>query len=219
MLFPAAVVALSVLLVWVYRDQLRELAAFARDRDAVTAYLDQIGIIGPLVFGGLIGVQVLIPSLPAEPPMVAGAYAYGFLTGFLISWGVMVAVTQLVFLLARWAGRPLVVWFVPEPVLQKWTRTAGEKGLVFFLLAFIIPPVPSDIMVYVAGLSAIDSRKFFIANLVGRAPLVALYSLVGANGFQITGEFLLWLSVIGLIMLAAWWYYIVRERPQKVVEG
>ena len=146
--------------------------------------------------------------------MIAGAYVYGFLTGFLINWLVMVAGTQFVFYLARQAGRPLVERFVPPKVLDKWTRIAGEKGTLFFMLAFVIPPVPSDIMVYVAGLSRIDGRRFFIANIIGRMPLVVLYSLIGANGFSITPGFLLWLSVIGLILLALWWYFIIRERPE-----
>ena len=84
---------LAAVFAWIYRDEVRAFLAFARDREALTAYLDRVGIIGPLVFGGLIAIQVMIPALPAEPPMIAGAYAYGFLTGFLVSWLVMVAIT------------------------------------------------------------------------------------------------------------------------------
>jgi uncharacterized membrane protein YdjX (TVP38/TMEM64 family) len=196
--------------VWAFID-------FVRDRQAVVALLDQLGFIGPLVLMGLVGLQVLIPSLPAEPPMIAGAYAYGFTAGFLMNWLVSVSVSQAVFYLARYAGRPLVERFVPAKHLDKWTRTAGEKGTVFFLLAFVIPPVPSDILIYVAGLSEIEGRRFFVANFFGRMPMIILLTLVGAYGFRITPAMIVGLTVIGVFMLVAWLYYM-RERPNDVAD-
>jgi uncharacterized membrane protein YdjX (TVP38/TMEM64 family) len=217
MLAPTmAILTLSVGLVWRNQEEVLAFIAFACDRQAVIATLEKMGAIGPLVFVGLVGLQVLIPSLPSEPPMIAGAYVYGFVKGFLISWLVTVAVTQSVFTMARRTGRPLVERFVPAKTLDKWTRIASKKGTLFFLLAFVIPPVPSDIMVYVAGLSAIDQRRFFVANLFGRLPLIALFSLVGANSFSNMPLLILGLIVFGVIMLIAWWYFIVRERPGAV---
>jgi uncharacterized membrane protein YdjX (TVP38/TMEM64 family) len=71
-------------------------------------------------------------------------------------------------------------------------------------------------MVYVAGLSTIDEKRFFVANFFGRIPMVALFTLVGANGFSITSAFIFWLTIFGIIMLIAWWYFIAREQPSAV---
>ncbi len=154
-----AIIVALVLLLWLNRESVRAFIDFARDRQAVVAYIDQLGLVGPLVLMGLAGLQVLIPSLPAEPPMIAGAYIYGFSTGFLMSWLASVAATQAVFYLARRAGRPVAERFIPANLLDKWTRIAGEKGALLFLLASVIPPIPSDIMIYVAGLSEIEGRR------------------------------------------------------------
>jgi uncharacterized membrane protein YdjX (TVP38/TMEM64 family) len=186
-----------------------------RDREAVIAHLDRLGVNGPLVLMGLIGLQVLIPSLPAEPPMMAAAYAYGFLAGFLMSWVVSVAASQAKDGLARIAGRPLVERLVPARLLDKWTRTAGERGTLFFLLAFVIPPVPSDILIYVAGLSEIEGWRFFVANLLGRMPMIILLALVGAYGFSITPVMIVGLTAVGILMLVAWLYYIREGREVK----
>jgi uncharacterized membrane protein YdjX (TVP38/TMEM64 family) len=203
----AIVVPLAVLF-WFNQDAVWAFIGFVRDRQALAAFLDQLGFIGPLVLMGLVGLQVLIPSLPAEPPMIAGAYAYGFAAGFLMNWLVSVAVSQAVFYLARHAGRPVVERLVSARLLDKWTRIAGEGGTIFFLLAFLIPPVPSDIMIYVAGLSAIDGRRFFVANFFGRMPMVVLLSLVGADGLSITPAMIVGLSVFGVLILMAWWYFM-----------
>jgi uncharacterized membrane protein YdjX (TVP38/TMEM64 family) len=212
-------VPLAIVL-WFNRDALLAFIDSVRDREAVIACLDQLGAIGPLVLMGLLGLQVLIPSLPAEPLMIAGAYAYGFTAGFLMNWLVSVAVTQGVFYLARHAGRPLAKRFVPPRLLDRWMQKAGEKGAVLFLLGFVIPPVPSDIMIYVAGLSAVDGRRFFVANLLGRMPMTLLLTLVGANGFRITPATIAGVTTAGVLMLAAWWWYrrAAHLRPDGAVQ-
>ena len=215
----ALIICMLAILVWHNQESFWAFINFIGDREAVVAFLDQLGFVGPLALSALLALQVLIPTLPSEPLMIAGAYAYGFLGGFLISWLVAVAASQAVFYLARYAGRPLVERLVPARVLDKWLRTAGEKGTIFFLLAFVIPPIPSDIMTYVAGLSAISGRRFLVANLVGRMPMVFLFTLVGANGFAITPALLIGLTIFGALMLLAWYNFIMREQPDaKVAE-
>jgi len=49
--------------------------------------------------------------------------------------------------------------------------------------------------------------------------MVALFTLVGANGFTITPTLILGLTVIGLLMLVAWWYFIMREKPKAQATG
>ena len=204
----AAILAPLAVLLGLKQDVVWAFVALVRHREILTAYLDTLGAIGPLVLMGLLGLQVLIPSLPAEPPVIASAYAYGFPAGFLMSWVITVTASQAVFFLARCAGRPLVERVIPASLLDKWSRTAGEQGTMFFLLAFMIPPVPSDILIYVAGLSEIEGRRFFVANLVGRMPMIALLTLVGAHGFSITPTMIGALTVVGILMLAAWFSYL-----------
>ena len=129
-----AITIILVILLWLFQDTMWAFLNFLRDRQAVSAYLDQLGFIGPLVLMGLIGVQIVIPSLPAEPQMIAGSYIYGFTAGFLMIWGVSVVVSQAVFCLARYAGRPVVERLIAAQLLDKWMRITSEKGAVFFLM-------------------------------------------------------------------------------------
>lgn len=208
------VVPLAILL-WLNQDAVWAFLDFVRDRNAISAFVDEIGLIGPLVLMGLAGLQVLIPWIPSEPPIIAAGYAYGFASGFLMSWLVSVAATQAVYHFARFAGRPVVERLVPVKSLDKWTQIASKGGTIFFLIVFMNPLLPTDIMVFVAGLSVIDARRFFVASLLGRIPLVALLTLVGSNGFSITPAVIVGLSLVCVLMLGVWWY-MIRERPDAV---
>jgi uncharacterized membrane protein YdjX (TVP38/TMEM64 family) len=208
----AAIVVPLAILLWFNQDAVSAFLDFVRDRNAISTFIDEIGLIGPLVLMGLAALQVLIPWIPSEPPIIAAGYAYGFVSGFLMSWLVSVAATQAVYYLARYAGHPVVERFVPAKSLDKWTQIASKGGTIFFLIVFMNPLLPTDIMVFVAGLSAIDGRRFFVANLVGRIPLVALLTLVGSNSFSITPAVIVGLTLVCILMLVAWWY-IIRQRP------
>lgn len=132
-----------------------------------------------------------------------------------MSWLVSVAATQAVYYLARFAGRPVVERCVPAKALDKWTGRASKGGTLFFLIAFMNPLLPTDIMVFAAGLSAIEGRRFFVANLLGRMPLVALLTLVGSHGFRVTPAVMVGLAVVCVLLLVAWWY-IARESSDVV---
>jgi uncharacterized membrane protein YdjX (TVP38/TMEM64 family) len=205
-----ALILLLIILTWFFHDTLWTFIDFIRDRDAVVAFLEPLGFIGPILLMVLIGLQVIVASLPAEPLMIASGYVYGFSDSFLMSWLVTVMVSQAVFYLARRTGRPVVARFVPVNLLEKWTMVSSEKGTIFFLLAFVIPPIPSDTMNYVAGLSAISGWRFFVANSLGRMPIIALFTLAGANGFHITPTIIVGLTIFGVLMLMAWWYIFMR---------
>lgn len=204
---------LLLALAWFNRDSIISFVRFASDRQAVINYMESLGAVGPLLLMGLIAAPVLIPSIPPEPPMIAGAYIYGFQSALLMNWLGSVAASLFVFHLTRSAGKPLARWLKSKEILGKWIAQAEEKGVVFYMLAFINPLIPSDIMTYVAGLTTIPGIRFFWATLIGRLPMVFLLTLVGANGFVITPAMIVGLIIFGLFMLIVWWYFFMREKP------
>jgi uncharacterized membrane protein YdjX (TVP38/TMEM64 family) len=119
--------------------------------------------------------------------------------------------SQAAFLLARWAGRPVVERLASPELLDKWKKVSVEKGLLFFLFGFMLPIFPADVVNYVAGLSSLSSGRFFIANLLGRLPGVVVLTAIGAYGFELSGW--VWLIVLAAAaaMFAAWHYGLARR--------
>src|SRR5262245_30087068 len=95
---------LLLLMVWLGRHYLLALLAFFRDRAAVEAYLERVGVWGPLLYLLLLGLQVLTVIMPGHILMLTAAYLYGFKGGLALNLIGTVGASQLAFTLSRRAG-------------------------------------------------------------------------------------------------------------------
>ena len=180
---------LAVLLILgVERQPLLDLLNLLRDRDAVAAYLEPLGLWGPLLYLLLLGAQVITAIIPGHALMIAAGYVYGFGGGLALNLMGAVLVSQGVFVVARRAGKPLVYRLVPANVLDHWDKVAQRQGFFFFLMCFWFPIMPSNATNYLAGLSSISFWLFFGANLLGRLPGLILITLIGSHGLELSWQ-------------------------------
>ena len=192
LLFTGIVVAF-----WIGRQPIEELWELLSDQDTVSIYLQSFGTWGPLVLAVIQFLQVIIVVIPGHVFLIAAGYVYGFLPGFLMNLAFVVIASQIAFMLARWAGRPLVERLVPEEILNRWYRIGEERGFVFFTIAFLLPVFPTDMMTFIAGLTGISGTGFLAANFLGRLPGVIMLTLIGSHGLELSP--LAW-GVMGVIV-------------------
>ena len=202
----AAVLAVLPAL-WLARQPLAALFALVKDREALLALVEGLGVWGPLVLGLTIALQVTFAVLPGHVLMLAGGYLYGFGTGFVITWLSTVAASQLNFVLARRAGRPLVYKLAPRKLVDRWEVFARNQGFVFFLLSLVLPIFPSDLMCYVAGFSKLTQRRFWVINMLGHLPCAVGMSLVGSGLLTLPPGGWLWALGLCGVVLGLWLRY------------
>lgn len=193
-----------VISLWLTRGPILELLTIVRDREAVVAYLQGYGMLGPLFLSIVIVLQVLVAAIPGHILMIAGGYIYGFTGGALITCISQFLAGQFAFIVARKAGRPIVDRLVKDTSIDKWKKKAARQGISFYMLAFNIPVFPADVMCYVAGLSNISARKFAIANLIGRLPVVITMTLIGSHGLQLSPVLLVAVAAASLPLYLLW---------------
>src|SRR5687767_5930204 len=158
------VILIILSILWGNRQHLLDLLNFFRNREAVTAYLEPLGLWGPLLYVLILHVQVLTATIPGHALMLTAGYLYGFTDGFALNLIGGVGASQLAFVLARWAGPPIVSRLAPENFLNRWQKMAERQGFFFFLMCFWLPIVPHNVTNYIAGLSSISFWQFFLAN-------------------------------------------------------
>ncbi len=180
---------------------LSKMIAFLGDQAAVSTVVQSYGFWGPLAIFLLHGLQIIIAAIPGQMIMIASGYIYGFWGGFILTLITTVVISQLAFSLARWAGRPVVERLVPADSLQRWDRLANHYGVFFFMISFMLPVFPADLMNYVAGLSSISWLKFLVANFFGRLPGVLAMTLIGSHGLALSPQVWVIFFVGGIILL------------------
>lgn len=178
--------ALLSVAVWHWWEDLKPLMTFVTDQEAFGEYLQSFGILGPLVLWLAQLLQVFFAFIPGHVVLIAAGYVYGFVLGLFFNISFTVAASQLAYLFARWAGRPLVYRLVSPETVEYWQKIANKRGVLFFTISFLLPIFPSDAMNFVAGLSGIDSRRFLLANFLGRFPSAVMLTLIGAYGLDLS---------------------------------
>ena len=202
--FKAIFVVVFLTALWHFRTPVQELLSLVKDRDGVIAYLGEYGNLGAVLLFIILFAQVIVAAIPGHVFMVAGGYLYGLLPGFLLIHTATVVASQFGYWLARKFGRPVVEKLAPAQVLATWTERAERQGTIFFIFSFILPIFPSDVMNFVAGLSGLSSRKFWVANFVGRLPTSILFALIGAQGFRISPALFVIAVIFTIVMYFIW---------------
>lgn len=212
---------LGAALLWALRAPVVALLSFVSDREAFTAYILGFGWLGPVILSLLHLLQILISILPGDVFYFAAGYVYGLVPGFTLNLVVTVGAGLLAFFVARRWGRPVVDRLAPAGVIDRWDAAARRHGFVFFVMSFMLPIFPTDTMNYVAGLSLIPWQQFALASLLGRAPMILLFTLLGAHGMDIVAlrlDPLIWaLVVLAIVGLYAVWIFFFRKLTSEVL--
>ena len=203
----------ALVTVWVFRVPTLDLLSWFGNREAVFNSIQQLGMWGPLVLIILLVFQVFLAFIPGQALMVACGYVYGFWGGLVISWLGLFGGGQAAFFLARRYGRPFAERWVSPEVLSKWDKASKGQGIGFYALSLVLPIFPNDAMCYVAGLGKISSRRFTIANSLGRGLACLFTSAAGAFGSQLSWQ--AWgIIAIVIVLICAGWLMVKNFKPE-----
>lgn len=197
----------------------KPMVALAEDPQAFRAWVDASGMMGRLLFVGMVVLQVVVAFIPGEPIELAAGYAFGFLEGSLLTLSGFVLGSWLVFALVRRFGVKLVEVFFPQNKLNeiKFLQNPKKTKVISFLL-MLIPGTPKDMLSYFAGLTKLTTWEWITIVTVGRLPSLITSTITGAAA----GEKNYVLSAVSLgvtlvISLAGIWYYRrLCKQEQKV---
>lgn len=130
-------------------------------------------------------VQVVIAFIPGEIVQMMGGYIFGPVLGTLYSLAGITLGAAIVFFIVKITGYPLVRTFVPEKFMKKLMfLTESRKGQTAMFILFLIPGIPKDILVYMAGLTPIKPGEFFGIFIVARLPALAASCWFGSSLYE-----------------------------------
>lgn len=186
----------------------RPLVAFASEPERFQQWVDSQGLLAPVLFMGMVILQVVVAVIPGEPLEIAAGYAFGALEGTVLCvLGTLIG-GVLVFLLVRRFGAQAVEVFFNLEKFRSLRFFQDRRRLTFWVfLVFFLPGTPKDVLCYFVGLTDMRLRTWILVSAVARIPSI-ITSTVGGSALGM-GEyafaaiaFLAALAISGLGLLA-----------------
>ena len=152
---------------------------YLTDKQRLLAVIKEHPADAALIFIGLQVLQVVAAPVPGEVTGFVGGLFFGPVRGVLFSTIGLALGSWLAFILARFAGRPLVETFVNPETIRRYDYVMKHKGLFLAFLMFLIPGFPKDLLCYLLGLGHMQQRDFLIVSTTGRLLGTMLLTLGG----------------------------------------
>lgn len=186
----------------------KPLVKFISDSELVRAWVDSHQWGSRFAFVGMLIFQILIAFIPGEPFELAAGYAFGALEGTILCLVGISIGSVLVFLLVRCFGMKIVsIFFSEEKIAQLKFLKTNQKREMLFLLVYMLPGTPKDILSYYAGLTDMPFLMWLLICFFGRIPSVVT-STIGGNALgnkQYSGAIIVFavtfvISILGIIV-------------------
>lgn len=157
---------------------------FIADPKEFSGWIRSHGVWGYLVYIGITILQIIVTIIPGGPLELAGGYAFGALLGtILFVIGAFIG-SLISFGLVRKFGREFVETQFSKKQIKKLAFLEDEQKLNFvFMILFIIPGCPKDLLCYVAGLTKMKLSAFCVIATLGRLPAV-IGTAVGGQAIE-----------------------------------
>ncbi len=155
---------------------LRETSFFEviKDAQALQDWLKKAGVWMPIAYIVLQYLQVVILPIPSFVSTAAGVALFGPFKAMIYSFVGIILGSLTAFYIGRKLGSKAVAWMVGQEVLEKWQGKLKGKDNFLLTVMFLLPFFPDDVLCFVAGLSTMPEKYFFIMILVTR--LIAVSS-------------------------------------------
>lgn len=197
----------------------RPLIQFAGEPERFRTWVDQQGVWAPVLFLGMIILQIVVAIIPGEPLEIVAGYAFGAVEGTLLCiLGAFVG-RVMVFLLVRRFGTRAVEVFFPLEKLQSLKFLQNEKRLTFWVFfLFFLPGTPKDVLCYIVGLTKLPLRSWLLISAVAPIPSVVTSTIggdaLGMGNYAFAAlVFAITLLISGLGLAA--YHAVCRTRERK----
>jgi uncharacterized membrane protein YdjX (TVP38/TMEM64 family) len=136
--------------------------------EAFKGYINGFGKKAYIIFFILQFLGTILAPIPNNITAAAGAAVLGGWQTFFISTFATLLGSAAAFILAKKLGRPIVNKLVGHKISDKYENLISKKGTTLLILMFLLPFFPDDALCFLAGMSKISFRRFFIITVLTR---------------------------------------------------
>jgi uncharacterized membrane protein YdjX (TVP38/TMEM64 family) len=144
----------------------------------ITSY----GVWAPLAVVALIILSTIIPPLPIPVPLIeiASGVIFGFWEGFALVWIAQIISSLIAYASTHIIGRRFLKGFMENKLFAPYKHYIHHGGPWAVFIARVTMAAPFNIVSFLAGIMAMDLKKFTIATTLGTLSEALLYPFIGS---------------------------------------
>lgn len=173
---------IAIIVMIKFYPQIMELIS---DREKFKDYIQSFGTLGFAVFILFEIIQVIIAIIPGDFFHVSAGFIYGMPMGFVLAYVGELLGALIAFGIAKFFGEDIVKKFVSEKHIIKTSDLINSaKGTFGILVLCLIPFIPKDVLIYVAGLTPVKPVRFLTVFLLSRIPDIFIKASGGSALYE-----------------------------------
>ncbi len=164
--------------------------------------------------------QIVVAVVPGQPMEIISGMLYGTWGGMLLCLVGILIGTTIVFYVVRKIGVSFIeLFFSKEKIEELKNKKVFKNPAKFELLVFIIfviPMIPKDIFIYVAGLTPVRPKRFIFLATLSRIP--SLFITVFAGNSLSQGSFTTAVILVAAFLILGIIGYYISSKAQEKIE-
>lgn len=169
--------------------------------NTITNFMSQFGIMSGVI---LIMLESMIPVLPLGVFIALNVITFGEVVGFFISWISTIIGCMIAFLISRKLGNKIFKKnnkSKNRELINKAKNKIANMSLSNLVLILAVPFTPAFAVNIGAGLSNINPKRYLLALIIGKIPIVYFWGFIGKSLLEsITDPFTIGQIVVMLIV-------------------
>lgn len=158
----------------------RFVSDFKAEPQAFRQWINGFGIFGPIVFVGMVVLQVVFAIVPGEPFEVGAGYAFGTIEGVILSVLGFLIGSIIIFTVVRKFNEGIIEVFFSSKKTERLKKLIeSDKAMRVLFVLFVIPGTPKDLITYVAALTNIRFSDMIFLVSIARLPSLITSVIAG----------------------------------------
>lgn len=147
-------------------------------QEALSKFLQKMGLVGPIIFIIIQIVQVIIPIIPGGISTAVGVLVFGPFYGFIYNYVGIVLGSIIVFLISKKYGMKIIKKLFKQSTINKYIGWLdnGSRFDKLFAFAIFMPVAPDDFLCYLAGVTKMNLKKFTAIIVLCKPATILAYS-------------------------------------------
>ena len=184
--------------------------------DFIITSIESMGIYGPIFASLLIVLESILPPLPLCFFITINFLGFGKIGGFFISWICTILGCMISFLLTKKGLSGWIRKFVKDNgLIDTWLSYIKKLSLSKLTIVLSIPFTPAFLVNIAAGLSRMDTKKFFVSIVISKIFIVLFWGLVGSS-FVESLKNPIDMLIIGLMIVIAYLLSLIINKLFKI---